>query len=280
MWSLADAASPGWSLAEAACPSPMLGQALSEGEGHAAVIARWQMLGQAPMAREVVLALRQKHRDAREALLSAADPSACTMGADSDAAVVSGGERKKSTVGVQVGSSHLKLGIVSMVLPGGPAYKKIKKGEGEPCVARHVGRNPSAAPWPMTTMMIVICIDLTARAVACRRGCDTEPRRYHRHRGKPRSPPHRSAPRHALLTPPSSVTHCSCVFMMVTPCGAGRKRRGRFDCEGWHQGLRAAGAKVCSVVQRRRKGWQPDRSCTRLCGRLRFVAVTSDWCRR
>ncbi len=150
MWSLAEAASPGLSLAEAACPSPMLGRALSEGEGHAAV-----------------LALRQKHRDAREALLSAADPSACATDADSDAAGVSGGERNKSTVGVRVGSSQ--LGLVSMVLQGGPAYKKIKKGEGGPGVARHVGRHPSAAPRPMTTMMIAICIYLTARAAACRR---------------------------------------------------------------------------------------------------------------
>jgi len=158
MWSLVDAASPG-------CNSRMLGQAPSEGEGHAAVLARWQMLGEAPGEGErhaVVLALRQKHKDAREALLSGADPSACAMDADSDAAGVSGGERQKSTVGVRVGSSQ--LGLVSMVLPGGPAYKKIKKGEGGPGVAQHVGRHQSAAPRPMTTMMIAICIDLTARA--------------------------------------------------------------------------------------------------------------------
>ncbi len=122
-----------------------MGEAPGEGERHA-----------------VVLALRQKHKDAREALLSGADPSACAMDADSDAAGVSGGERQKSTVGVRVGSSQ--LGLVSMVLPGGPAYKKIKKGEGGPGVAQHVGRHQSAAPRPMTTMMIAICIDLTARA--------------------------------------------------------------------------------------------------------------------
>lgn len=95
-----------------------------------------------------VLALRQKH--------------ACAMGADSDAA---GGHRKKSTVGIILEDSQ--LGLVSLVLPGGPAYKKIKKGEGGPGVARHVGRHPSAAPQPMTTSMIAICIDLTARAAAC-----------------------------------------------------------------------------------------------------------------
>ena len=72
-----------------------------------------------------VLALRQKH--------------AFSMGADSHAA----GERKESTVGIILEDSQ--LGLVSMVLPGGPAYKKIKKGKGGPGVAQR-GGGLSAAP--------------------------------------------------------------------------------------------------------------------------------------
>jgi hypothetical protein len=152
----------------------LLGQAHSEGEGRAE-LAFEEARGAEMKPYAAVLALRQKH--------------ACAMGADSDAA---GGERKKSTVGIILEDSQ--LGLVSMVLPGGPAYKKIKKGQGGHVVARRGVRSSAAA---RQMMMIVIYRDLTALRG---RGRDPQPRRRQRHRGKSHSPPQRSAPRHALVT--------------------------------------------------------------------------------